>query len=459
MIMMTTHFTGKVPFKTVYIHGMVRDGEGKKMSKSEGNVIDPVDLIQGVDLATLVQKSTVGLRKPETAPKVAARVKKEFPEGMPAYGADALRFTMASYASLGRNINFDTKRCEGYRNFCNKLWNASKFVLMNCEGQDCGLKEHTKAECAPARLDSAGQIVAPAGPAHGYLSFSQADRWITSELQRVEAAVEQGFADYRIDNVANAIYSFVWDEYCDWYIEIAKVQIAVAKENGTEAAQRATRRTLLRVLETVMRLLHPITPFITAELWETVAVVAGRKAAGDGQSIVVAPYPKAQLDRVDERAMAWVARLKSLVGACRSLRSEMSLSPGERVPLLTLGDAAFVEQAAPLLKALAKLTDVQIMGDDAAFALATANAPVAVNGETRLALRVEIDVAAEVERLGKEIARLAGEIAKASAKLENASFVARAPASVVDQERQRIADFTATRARLQDQAARLVPTL
>ena len=452
MIMLTTHFTGRVPFKTVYIHGMVRDGDGKKMSKSEGNVIDPVDLIQGVDLATLVKKSTVGLRKPETAPKVAARVKKEFPDGMPAYGADALRFTMASYASLGRNIAFDTKRCEGYRNFCNKLWNATKFVLMNCEGQDCGLKEHTKAECAPAKLDEVGRILAPAGPAHGYLRFSAADKWITSELQKVEAAVEQGFGDFRLDNVANAIYAFVWDEYCDWYIEIAKVQL----QTGTEPEQRATRRTLLRVLETVLRLMHPIMPFITAELWETVAEVAGRKAPG--ASIVTATYPKAQLDRIDADSVAWVGKLKSLVGTCRSLRSEMGLQPGARVPLLVTGDDAFIERATPLLKSLAKLSDVRQLAAGLEFDHATRSAAVAEAGAARVALHVEVDVAAETERLSKEIARLQGEVTKANAKLGNEGFVARAPAAVVSQETQRVADFTATVARLQDQLARLAPS-
>ncbi len=449
MIMMTTHFTGRVPFRTVYIHGMVRDSEGKKMSKSEGNVLDPIDLIEGVDLETLVKKATTGLRKPEIAPKVAARVRKEFPEGMPAFGADALRFTMASYASLGRSINFDTKRCEGYRNFCNKLWNATKFVLMNCETHDCGLREHSKAECAPARFDELGSILAPAGPAHGYLKFSPADKWISSELQRVEAAVEQDFEAYRLDLVASAIYSFVWDEYCDWYIEIAKVQL----QTGSEAQQRATRRTLIRVLETVMRLMHPVTPFITAELWETVAQVAGRKV--DGASIVNAAYPKAQLDRIDAASDAWVAKLKTIVGTSRALRSEMGVSPGVRVPLLVTGDDAFITAVEPVLKALAKVSEVTRFGDDAGFAEATRHAAVAVAGESRMALKVEIDVATETERLSKEIGRLEAEIAKAAGKLANESFVARAPAAVVAQENQRVADFTATVARLRDQWARL----
>ena len=439
MIMMTTHFTGKVPFKTVYIHGMVRDSEGKKMSKSEGNVIDPVDLIDGVDLETLVQKSTVGLRKPETAPKVATRVRKEFPTGMPAYGADALRFTMASYASLGRNINFDTKRCEGYRNFCNKLWNATRFVLMNCEGYDCGLKEHTKAECAPGQ------------PFHGYMQFSQADRWISSKLQQVESEVAQGFADYRLDNVANTIYDFIWNEFCDWYLEIAKVQI----QSGTEGQQRATRRTLIRTLEAILRLAHPVIPFITESLWQTVSVVAGLNTAGSGASICVAKYPVAQPEKIDSGAIAHVAKLKSLVDACRTLRSEMNVSPATRLPLYALGDDAFMQAAGPVLKALAKLSEVKVFDTEAAWQTAAAASPVAVVGDARLCLFMEVDVAAEKLRLGKEAARLEGEITKANSKLGNAAFVAKAPATVLEQERKRLTDFGATLDKVRDQLTRL----
>ncbi|MBI2748933.1 MAG: valine--tRNA ligase [Burkholderiales bacterium] len=439
MIMMTTHFTGRVPFKHVYIHGLVRDAQGKKMSKSEGNVLDPVDLIDGIELAPLLAKRSEGLRKPETAPQVRKNTEKEFPQGIPAFGADALRFTFASLASLGRSINFDSKRCEGYRNFCNKLWNATRFVLMNCEGNDCGLDEHAAAACETG----------------GYLEFSAPDRWIVSLLQKAEAEVAHGFADYRLDNVASTIYDFAWNEFCDWYLEIAKVQIQTATQAGNAAQARATRRTLIRTLETLLRLAHPITPFITEELWQKVAPVAGRA----GPSVSIAAYPLSQPERIDEAAIAHVTKLKQLVDACRNLRGEMNVSPAQRMPLFvvaqTAEEATFLKTSAPVLQALAKLSEVKLFDTDAAWQSAAQSAPVAVVGEARICLYMEVDVAAEKARLGKEVLRLEDQITRANAKLGNEAFVAKAPAAVLEQERKRVADFSDTLTKMREQLARL----
>ena len=405
MIMMTTHFTGKVPFKDVYIHGIVRDHEGKKMSKSEGNVIDPVDLIDGIDLEKLLIKRTTGLRKPETAPAVKKTTEKLFPEGIPAMGADALRFTMASYASLGRSVNFDFKRAEGYRNFCNKIWNATNFVLMNTENQDCG-----QDETQP-------------------LAYTFADQWIIGRLQQTEAAAAEAFETYRFDLAAQTLYEFVWNEYCDWYIELAKVQI----QTGCPTTQRTTRRTLVRVLEAILRLLHPIMPFITEELWQTVAPLANAKHS---DSIMLAAYPVADQEKIVPAAFDKMSSLKELVDEVRKLRGEMGIAPNVKAPLFVEGGS----ELADLLKylpALTRLTEAKLVDK-----LPEAeDAPVAVCNGARLMLKVEVDKAAETARLTKEAEKLQKALDKLNAKLSKAGYVDKAPAHLVEKDKAELAEL------------------
>ena len=421
MIMMTTHFTGKVPFKDVYIHGIVRDHEGKKMSKSEGNVIDPVDLIDGIDLEKLLVKRTTGLRKPETAPKVEEATKKLFPEGIPSMGADALRFTMASYASLGRSVNFDFKRAEGYRNFCNKIWNATNFVLMNTENQDCGYG-------------------ATATEPRGY-SFP--DMWIIGRLNQTIEQVTQAYETYRFDLAAETLYSFVWNDYCDWYLELAKVQL----QTGCASRQRATRHTLLRVLEAALRLLHPIIPFITEELWQTVAPMCDAKTA---DSIMLARFPEADREQIVQTTFEQMTVLQDLIGAVRNLRGEMGIQPNVKAPL-------FVESADDLadylkyLPMMTRLTEAQ----QVAALPESEDAPVAVCNGARLMLKVEIDKAAETARLSKEAEKLQKALDKLNAKLSKPGYTEKAPAHLVEKDKADLAELEDKMAKVQNQLAKL----
>ena len=421
MIMMTTHFTGKVPFKDVYIHGIVRDHEGKKMSKSEGNVIDPVDLIDGIDLEKLLVKRTTGLRKPETAPKVEEATKKLFPEGIPSMGADALRFTMASYASLGRSVNFDFKRAEGYRNFCNKIWNATNFVLMNTENQDCGYG-------------------ATATEPRGY-SFP--DMWIIGRLNQTIEQVTQAYETYRFDLAAETLYSFVWNDYCDWYLELAKVQL----QTGCASRQRATRHTLLRVLEAALRLLHPIIPFITEELWQTVAPMCDAKTA---DSIMLARFPEADREQIVQTTFEQMTVLQDLIGAVRNLRGEMGIQPNVKAPLFveSADDLADYLKYLPMMTRLTEAQQVTALPE-------SEDASVAVCNGARLMLKVEIDKAAETARLSKEAEKLQKALDKLNAKLSKPGYTEKAPAHLVEKDKADLAELEDKMAKVQNQLAKL----
>ncbi len=433
MIMMTLHFTGRVPFRDVYINAMVRDADGNKMSKSKGNTLDPLDLIDGIGFDALLEKSLSGLMLEGHKQRAKVYIESHFPNGIPAFGADALRFTFAALAPLSMTLNFDLSRCEGYRNFCNKLWNATRFVLMNVEGLDA---RERGVDGDDAAIDAAR---------------SWPDRWIVGRLQRAEAEVAKGFDEYRFDHAAAAVYQFVWDEYCDWYLELAKV----ALQNGSDVERRATRRTLLRVLEATLRLAHPIIPFITEALWQKVAPLAGRMADGEITSVMIQPFPTAQPEKIDAVADRWVVELKAAVDAVRNLRGAMRMSPADRVPLIAASRDADVRErlvaSAPYLKWLARLSDVTV----AESLDPSASNAVQVVGDALLMLDVRIDVAAERERVAKEEQRVAGEIDKSRGKLANQSFVGKAPPQVVAQERERLARFERTLDELREQAAQL----
>jgi valyl-tRNA synthetase len=427
MIMMTLHFRQEVPFHTVYVHGLVRDGEGQKMSKSKGNVIDPIDLIDGIDLEGLVTKRTAGLMQPQLAAKIDKATRKQFPEGIAPYGTDALRFTYYSLASTGRDIKFDIGRIEGFKNFCNKIWNAARYVLMNCENEDCGLAPDAEVE------------------------LSLADRWINSALQQTATEVAHAVDNYRLDMASQALYEFIWNEYCDWYLELSKP--VLWDEHASAAAKRGTRKTLIRVLETWLRLLHPLMPFITEEIWQTVAPLAGKS----GATIMLQHYPVADEKGVDSAANADIEWLKGVIVGVRNIRGEMNIPPGKALTLMLANgnehDKARLDANTQFLKKLAKL-------DDIIWLAAGEEAPVAATalvGELEILVPMAdlIDKDAELARLGREVEKLEKDVARIQGKLGNASFVDKAPAAVVEKEREKMQAQQQALDKLQEQAQRI----
>jgi valyl-tRNA synthetase len=414
-----------VPFRQVYITGLIRDAHGQKMSKSKGNILDPLDLIDGIDLETLVRKRTSGLMQPQMAKKIEQATRKEFPQGIPAFGTDALRFTMASLATQGRDIKFDLGRIDGYRNFCNKLWNAARYVLMNTEGHDCGLS--------------------------GKIELNAADGWIISRLQEVATEVEMSFRDYRFDLASQAIYSFVWHEYCDWYLELSKVVLSDA--NSRPEQLRGTRRTLVQVLETALRLLHPVMPFITEEIWQRVAKLAGKA----GATIMREPYPRPDKKLIDAGASEEMRWAMAVITGVRNIRGEMDISPAKPLPLLFQGgspaDKKYLEANRAYLAALARAESITWL-DKGQEAPESATALVG-HMKVLVPLGSLIDKQAELERLGREMEKIEKDLSRARTKLANPDFVARAPQNVVEQEQDRVQQFEAALVNLRNQRAKV----
>ncbi|MGA4492767.1 valine--tRNA ligase [Vreelandella venusta] len=429
MIMMTLKFTGEIPFKTVYVHGLVRDGQGQKMSKSKGNVLDPIDLIDGISLDALLEKRTGNLMQPKQAKAIAKATKDEFKDGIEAHGTDALRFTFLSQATTGRDIKFDMNRLDGYRNFCNKLWNASRYVLMNAEGEDCGTEG-------------------------GDVELSLADRWIISQLQKTEAQVTKAMDEYRFDHASQALYEFVWNEYCDWYLELSKP--VLWDENASEEAKRGTRRTLVRVLETILRLAHPMMPYISEEIWQRVAPLAGTFVGG-GASIMLQAWPEADESKIDEQATRDIEWLKGVIIAVRNIRAEMNIAPGKPLDvLLTKGkpeDAERLESNRHFLAKLAKLESATWLAnpDDAPLCATQ----LVGDMEVLVPMADLIDKDAELKRLAKEIDKQDKLIGGIEKKLGNEGFIAKAPEAVVEKERGKLAEFQAAKQLLEEQRTKI----